>query len=326
MKTVVIGAGSLGVYFANRLVRSGGASSLTHLIQKRGSVLPSAPVVELRIAASDRVLPERVQSIADGFDNLKGSAPFDIVLVLVKFRDTPVVASELKRAFQRGFVTAESMVVSFQNGLGNLEILKKPFERESPVFIQGLTYVGVSRTSKMEAKVNGVGETFIGTTKDVKTQQKLEKLMMMFNSDPEFDDRYRMIQSDRIESLVWTKLLVNTLINPLTGLLNKENEVVLNEHYRNLIKRGADEFLAISEAEGIELELQGCSEPADFVLRVAKETEANISSMLADIRNRKMTEIDAINGQLVHLASKHGLDVPVLSSLFHLIKAIETRS
>jgi 2-dehydropantoate 2-reductase len=45
--------------------------------------------------------------------------------------------------------------------------------------------------------------------------------------------------------------------------------------------------------------------------------------MLQDVLKGKKTEIDSINGYIVHLARKHSLSVPVNETLYALIKALE---
>jgi 2-dehydropantoate 2-reductase len=48
-------------------------------------------------------------------------------------------------------------------------------------------------------------------------------------------------------------------------------------------------------------------------------------STLQDIRAGRRTEIDALNGAVVKLAEKHGIDAPYNSIAFHLVKALEAK-
>jgi ketopantoate reductase len=47
--------------------------------------------------------------------------------------------------------------------------------------------------------------------------------------------------------------------------------------------------------------------------------------MRQDIRNRRKTEIDSINGYMVKIAQKHHIELPVNQSITHLIQGIEQR-
>jgi 2-dehydropantoate 2-reductase len=55
-------------------------------------------------------------------------------------------------------------------------------------------------------------------------------------------------------------------------------------------------------------------------LRVAGRTSENVSSMLADIRRGRETEVEYINGYLVRLGAQHGVPTPVTATLLHLVK------
>jgi 2-dehydropantoate 2-reductase len=53
-------------------------------------------------------------------------------------------------------------------------------------------------------------------------------------------------------------------------------------------------------------------------------TSAHESSMLQDLRAGRRTEIDALNGAIVLLAKKSGVDVPVNETITAIIKSLET--
>jgi 2-dehydropantoate 2-reductase len=61
----------------------------------------------------------------------------------------------------------------------------------------------------------------------------------------------------------------------------------------------------------------------DLFERLIPATYDHYPSMLRDIQNRKRTEIDSINGALVEIAQKHGIDVPVNWLITTLVKTKE---
>ena len=56
---------------------------------------------------------------------------------------------------------------------------------------------------------------------------------------------------------------------------------------------------------------------------VCEKTSINICSMLQDIRNRRKTEIESINGKIIEYAESKGMDLPFNRSLYLLIKSME---
>ena len=56
---------------------------------------------------------------------------------------------------------------------------------------------------------------------------------------------------------------------------------------------------------------------------VISATAGNISSMLADVRAGRRTEIRSIAGHLLARAREHGMDAPLLSSMNQAIRSLE---
>jgi 2-dehydropantoate 2-reductase len=55
---------------------------------------------------------------------------------------------------------------------------------------------------------------------------------------------------------------------------------------------------------------------------VIRDTSDNYSSMLQSIKKRKKTEIDSINGKLVDIGKKYGIDTKLNEILVYLISSI----
>jgi len=56
-------------------------------------------------------------------------------------------------------------------------------------------------------------------------------------------------------------------------------------------------------------------------MTVAERTSGNTSSMLADVLNKKKTEIEYINGTIVREGLKHGISTPANQVLLSLVRA-----
>jgi 2-dehydropantoate 2-reductase len=143
-----------------------------------------------------------------------------------------------------------------------------------------------------------------------------------------------------IETAMKRKLVVNSVVNPLTALLGCRNgELLESGESRKVIRRVCSEAASAFALQALperswdhhsrRLIKSGLSRvsPAltplaleEECFRVIKATGGNISSMLSDVRAGSYTEIDYMNGYLVGLGRSFGLAMVTTATLLHLIK------
>mmetsp|Transcript_18535 Transcript_18535/g.23590 ORF Transcript_18535/g.23590 Transcript_18535/m.23590 type:complete len:324 (-) Transcript_18535:684-1655(-) len=312
LSACVIGCGSLGLYFGHRLSTSGAHVTLV----KRAPISNAHGAAAIKLSARRQIIQLRGKTpqstltktevtVTDGLAGLSNCAepielPFGIILVTVKHKDTEEVGKQIYNGFNSGFFSPSTIVVSLQNGMGNVEILREQLQGEShlmPVF-QGLTYTGVSRPEEYMAQINGLGKTFVGIPNP---QENHEMLLTKDVSGilEELASRLDVTFTDGIDSMMWTKLLVNTIINPITSLLDLPNGSVATEkRFQGILSSACKEFEKVARKEKVDLQL-GDETAAEFVIRVATNTNSNISSMLNDVREGNQTEIEALNGYII---------------------------
>ncbi|KAF9015653.1 ketopantoate reductase PanE/ApbA C terminal-domain-containing protein [Cyathus striatus] len=133
------------------------------------------------------------------------------------------------------------------------------------------------------------------------------------------------------------KLVVNAVINPLTALMGCRNGDIFTspaaQHLcRKVCREAADAYAAQImsriRTSGITTKTEHDHVPSEFlceslqteVLRVAEITKDNVSSMLADIRKGRGTEIDYINGYLLKLGATYHVNMPVNATLVNLVQ------
>ncbi|KAI0296268.1 ketopantoate reductase PanE/ApbA C terminal-domain-containing protein [Russula brevipes] len=145
-----------------------------------------------------------------------------------------------------------------------------------------------------------------------------------------------------VETAMKRKLVVNSVINPLTALMGCRNgELLESAEARKIIKgvcfEAARAFAMQAQDEdgpwddqekrvrmrsGLSRISPGLTTGAleEECLRVIKVTAGNISSMLSDIQVKSHTEIDYMNGYLVGLGHSYGLPMTTTSTLLQLVK------
>jgi 2-dehydropantoate 2-reductase len=76
----------------------------------------------------------------------------------------------------------------------------------------------------------------------------------------------------------------------------------------------------VAAAAGVELH----DDPWEMNVLATKRGSAHYPSMLEDVEARRPTEVELINGALVREAARCGVDAPLHTALYRLVKARET--
>jgi len=120
------------------------------------------------------------------------------------------------------------------------------------------------------------------------------------------------VSESQMNIMLWKKLAANCAINCITSLHNIPNGELDQLKYQKIIEEIIQEVSAVAIAENIELsDALNFEKLNDFVYDVIRRTSKNKSSMLQDIlAKRKETEINYLNGYIVHLAQQHGMPAP----------------
>ena len=125
---------------------------------------------------------------------------------------------------------------------------------------------------------------------------------------------------DNILDYVWSKLLINAGINALTAIHRCPNGKLLeSDDTLNIMTAAVKEGEAVARAKGIQVP----DDPVVLTIDVCRRTSQNLSSMLQDINNKRRTEIDSINGEIVVAGKKLGIPTPVNEDLVNKLKEIE---
>jgi len=122
----------------------------------------------------------------------------------------------------------------------------------------------------------------------------------------------------RIKDEMWEKLVVNCVINPINAITRAEVGAIADERLRPLKQLIVDECRQVAARDGVDL-------AADFVDRIDRQyaPSRNLSSMQQDLLKGRPTEIDFLNGGVVALGRRYGVECPVNQALTMIIKAME---
>lgn len=233
------------------------------------------------------------------------SGEFDIVAVTTKSYDTGAAIEALQALWGR------STFVTLQNGLGNAERIALHAAR----VLAGTTSHGVTFLAPGEIHHAGRGEIAVGPWKNTTMEDAHRFARTLALAGLEAN----AVVDASVE--LWSKVVVNAAINPLTAVLRVRNgALVESEDLHALVSAIAREAVAAANVAGVRLSAQKL---VDRALEVASKTADNRSSMLQDVERGRRTETDAITGELLRVANMAGLDVPFIRALDALVRGLE---
>ena len=312
MKIAIIGPGALGCLLA---------ASLTIKLDRSNKKIPALDLWLLdhrpdrakKLNKQGLILEEggqqkhcKIKATADP----KAIGPADIVILCVK---STQVAAGLDLASQ--LVHEDTLLLTMQNGIGHLELLKD--KQKPPSIVIGVTAQGANLVAPGHVRHAGDGLTRVGFLKSVSFSKSLllAKMCNMLN--------YGGIETvvvDNIMDYVWSKLLINVGINALTAIHRCPNGKLLESaDTKDRLTAAVSEGQDVARTLGINL----IGDPLAMTLDVCRKTAQNLSSMLQDVNNGRPTEIDSINGAIAAAGRKLDIPTPVNDALVQQIKEIE---
>lgn len=300
MNILIVGPGAMGCLFAARFNQAGHDVTILDYIVERAEKISEQGIVV------DGVTGKYTASVPTVTDRISG--PPDVVFICVKANQTEEAAQKVK-----GLTEADTTIVTLQNGIGNIEILRNLFGEKS--VLGGVTAEGATLIEWGKIIHAGQGDTIIGSS--VSSDIRLEKLISAFN-----DAGFNTKKSDNVDNLLWGKLIINVGINALTAITRLKNGRLPDlDGTRLIMEEAVKEAVSVAKAKGISLPYP---DPIGRVIEVCRATSGNIASMLQDVLKKKITEVDFINGAIVQEGKASGIPTPINLTLTSLIHAIQT--
>ena len=204
-------------------------------------------------------------------------------------------------------VRDDTTVIALQNGLNSDQIARDAL-RGSGVVLRAITQFGAIFERPGTIQYMAAGYTLL------EDHERSSYIAAVLNAGG-LDCRI----SPDIRTEVWRKLVFNCVVNPITTITRGKVGTIVDPHLNRLKQLIIDECVAVAAAEGILLETDLLAE-----INATYAGSPNIVSMQQDLLRGRPTEIDYLNGAVVELGAKYGLDCPVNSALTNIIKGMET--
>jgi 2-dehydropantoate 2-reductase len=301
----ILGAGAVGSYFGGMLARGGvpvtlvGRRAHVEAVRRDGLIIERASGIE------------RIE--VDATDEIRAVAGALLVLICVKTPDT----EEIARA-AAGQLSHEALVVSFQNGVDNVERIHRATGIEAAA---AAVYVAADLVAPGRVRHSGRGDLIVGTFPQLPLAPRegrpaLADVAMQFER---CGVPCRVVEDIRSE--LWVKMAMNCAYNALSALGQVQyGDLVADPAAHAIMRHVIREAFAVARTSGVPL-AEGDVERAVFDL--ARAMPAATSSTAQDLARGRRTEIDALNGFLAREGERLGIPVPYNRMLHSLVKLLE---
>lgn len=303
MKIVVIGAGAMGSIYGGHL-------------SKNNEVF----IVDTNQAVVDKINAEGLKIDEDGTTNIyhptavkstEGIKDVDLVILFVK-----AIFSKAALEGNKQIIGPGTRLLTLQNGAGHEDLLKQ-FVPEDHVVI-GTTEDNGAVLEPGHVRRGGVGRTNVGLL----TEDKDGFLPLLKES---FDScGFQVKIHDKIQQLIWDKLFTNVSLSAVTGVLQVDmGYIAANEYAWKLTTELIHEAVLTAQALGL-----SCDEEAivEKVRMTSVNNPAGCTSIRADLRDGRKTEVDTISGAVLRAAEKCNLKVPAHEFIVNMVHAMEGRN
>ncbi len=312
MNITVIGAGSIGLLYAARLSLAGEEVRALVRTRRHAEALRESGI-KLKTHEGEFVVPIQAAALEDA-GNGRGNA-MEPGWFILSVKQTALDSPLLRRlALLAG---PQDGMLCLQNGIGHMERLSQALP--DVALYAGVTSEGAMREDARTVIHTGLGELHYGAANEAAADSRAEKLRGKWQQAADKAGIAAFMSND-MENRIYRKLLLNAVINPLTALYGVRNgELPSHPQAGKLMAALHEETAAILARAGLALD---GSEPARL-LEVCRLTAGNVSSMLADVRAGRRSEVDSINGAVASLAGTLGLDAPLNQAAAAMVKALE---
>jgi 2-dehydropantoate 2-reductase len=306
-QVVIVGAGAMGGLFGALLAEGGLEVTLVDLWREHVAAI-RAHGLRLVGYGGERSIPVGATTDASEI------RACDVVLFQCKAFANEAAATSVRHLFAGGTVA-----VSFQNGLGNEEVLAGVLGAEN--VLGGLTAQGALVEAPGVVRNFGDLPTYVGELGGG-ISERATALAEAFTRHGLPTHASADIRRDK-----WKKLFGNVGLSALSGATDLASvDIVAVPELRATVFRAVGEAAAVARASGFDIDDEEAQEVLMRLIDPAGGgTGTSKSSLCADLAHRRRTEVDTIYGRVAELGRRHGVATPTIDTLIAIVKGLESR-
>ncbi len=219
--------------------------------------------------------------------NTKSLSPVDLVIVFVK-----AMFSESALENNRTLISSDTYLMTLQNGSGHEDVLKH-FADDAHVII-GTTHIG--GLTGDTARLQPVADAFTACGLETDCVQNVQKL-------------------------IWQKMFTNVSASVLTGILQVPlGYIAQNASAWAVCEALIREAVAVAAGEGLDFDAE---QKIAEVRAVCEKSPNGLTSIYADLRDGRRSEVDTISGSVVRASERNSVPAPTHRAMVNLVHAME---
>ncbi len=308
MNIGIVGAGIVGSIFGSIFSSKGFDVTLIEVLKERVNLIEKEG---LWLEWPDG---ERTHTYFSITSDVEEVGIKDVVMVAVKGYHTRSAIESAKP-----MIGEDTIVLSVQNGLGNLETIADVVGADRVV--GGITAHSGMPVSMNEVRyVGGLGPLLVIGPYDGVVRPTFEKMVMQFQSAG-----LDVHVAPDINTVIWKKLIANVSTNVVAALTGLTGGVApQHEPTVKIIDALCRELAQVARAKGIDF--PELDDPLGFSLKAFASTKDNKVSMLQDVEAGRPTEIGNLNEVIVSEGRRFNISTPYNEAVSWLARGLEERN
>jgi len=302
MRFAILGSGAVGGYFGAKLAKAGQDVTFVargaHLeaIRQYGLQVQSAVLGDFTVQASAESDTARIGAV-------------DLVIVSVKAYDNATALPLLAP-----LVGPDTAVLTLQNGVDSCDEVAA-IVGEGRV-LGGTTYVATALEGPGLIVQTGVHRSIIFGEAFGARKAITPRVQAIADVLATADIHVTAVPDARVP--IWDKFVYLAAFAGFTGASRLAiGHIWKYPHVQEMFYAACREIAAIAKAEGVEISANRFELLREYMDKIPATTR---SSLLIDLEQGKRIEVEALQGAAVRRAAKHGVPVPITSTLYALLK------
>ena len=301
MRIAILGSGAVGGFYGALLARQGHEVAFI----ARGAHLAAIRNMGLRVKGSVGNFAARGRAESD----TSRVGEVDLVIYAVKTYDNGTALPMLKP-----LLGPETAVLTLQNGVDSVDEVAAAIGL--PHVLGGSTYVATAIAEPGLIEQTGTHRRVVFgevTGQSAAPSARVNEIAQIMQQA----DIHAEAVADARPAL-WEKFVY---LAPFAGFTGASRLPIgpLRElpGFFDLALRACGEVASVARAEGISLPTELAERLREYVMRLPASTR---SSLLIDLQSGKRIEVESLQGSVVRRAAAAGVDVPIMQTLYALLK------
>lgn len=295
MKILVVGAGAIGGYYGARLLEAG--ADVTFLVRPRRAALLKEHGLRVKSELGDYAGPVRTVT-RDAV-----AADYDLVLLSCKAYDLQAAIADITPAVQ-----GRAVLLPFLNGMGVYDTLDALYGRDR--VLGGVAYIATVLEPDGAIRHLGTNDVVQVGARSLAAQSLATDFHALISRSP--GSRALVADIDQALWNKWVMLASGALMNCL--MRGTVGDILSTRDGHALMRQAMEECLAVASAQGHALPDE---DQRRLGARLLDDKSTWAASMMRDIaQGAPRLEADAIVGDMIDRAERHGVPVPLVRTAY----------